>query len=212
LHGSCFDDAAIELAMTATIRLATEEDAGQIRDIYAPVCLHTPISFEEAPPDEVEIRQRIRKISARFPWVVCERGGEVLGYVYGGTHRERAAYRWSVEVTAYVHQDYHRKGIGRALYTSLFRLLVLQGFYNAFAGITLPNPGSVGLHEALGFRSIGLYTAIGFKLGRWHDVGWYQLDLQPRPAVPPEPRDIHVIRSAIGWDAALCAGAPLLRV
>jgi L-amino acid N-acyltransferase YncA len=198
--------------MSAIIRLATEDDARQIRDIYAPFCLDTPISFEEAPPDEAEIRQRIRKVTARFPWLVCDSGGEVLGYVYGGTHRERAAYRWSVEVTAYVRQDCHRQGIGRALYTSLFRLLVLQGFYNAFAGFTLPNAGSVGLHEVLGFRPIGVYTAIGFKLGRWHDVGWYQLDLQPRPPQPSEPKDIHRVRSATGWDVALSAGMALLRV
>jgi phosphinothricin acetyltransferase len=198
--------------MTATIRLATEDDAAQIRDIYAPICLYTPISFEEVPPDEAQIRQRIRKISARFPWLVCDRGGEVLGYVYGGTHRERAAYRWSVEVTAYVHQNYHRQGIGRALYTSLLRILILQGFYNAFAGITLPNPGSVGLHEALGFRSIGLYAAIGFKLGSWHDVAWYQLELQPRPVEPPEARGIHEIRNKKGWDDALSAGLRLLRL
>jgi L-amino acid N-acyltransferase YncA len=198
--------------MSAIIRLATEDDVPQIRDIYAPVCLHTPISFEEIPPDENEVRQRLRKILARYPWLVCDRGGEVLGYVYGGTHRERAAYRWSVEVTAYVREDQHRKGIGRALYTSLFRLLVLQGFYNAFAGITLPNAGSVGLHEAVGFRSIGLYTAIGFKHGRWHDVGWYQLELQPLAAVPDEPRGLPQIRAAKEWDAALAAGLPLLRV
>ena len=197
--------------MSATIRLASDEDATQLRDIYAPYCLQTPISFEEAPPDHAEMRRRVRKVGARFPWLVCDRGGDVLGYVYGGTHRERAAYRWSVEVTAYVRQDSQRKGIGRALYTSLFRLLALQGFYNAFAGITLPNPGSVGLHEALGFRPIGVYAAIGFKLGGWHDVSWYQLDLQPRPARPPEPRDIHVARSATGWDAALAAGLALLR-
>jgi len=198
--------------MSATIRLATEDDARQIRDIYAPICLHTPISFEEVPPDETEVRQRIRKIAQRFPWLVCDRGGEVLGYVYGGTHRERAAYRWSVEVTAYIRQDQHRKGVGRALYTSLFRILVLQGFYNAFAGITLPNPGSVGLHEAVGFRPIGLYTAIGFKAGRWHDVGWYQLDLQPRPAVPDEPRALPQANAGPELVAALAAGLPLLRV
>jgi phosphinothricin acetyltransferase len=198
--------------MSVTIRLASEDDAAQIQFIYAPYCLHTPISFEEAAPDEAEMRQRIRKVGARFPWLVCDRGGEVLGYVYGGVHRGRAAYRWSVEVTAYIHQRHHRHGIGRALYTSLFRILILQGFYNAFAGITLPNPGSVGLHEALGFRPIGVYTAIGFKLGLWHDVGWYQLELQPRPATPAEPRAIRAIRNALGWEEALVAGLPLLRV
>jgi L-amino acid N-acyltransferase YncA len=198
--------------MAATIRLATEDDAPQIRDIYAPICLHTPISFEEVPPDEAEMRQRIRTIVQQFPWLVCDRGGALLGYVYASAHRPRAAYRWSVEVTAYVREGQRRSGVGRALYTSLFRLLALQGFYNAYAGITLPNPGSVGLHEALGFRRIGVYTAIGHKCGSWHDVGWWQLELQARPAVPKEPRCFDELRSAKEWKAALAAGLPLLRV
>ncbi len=198
--------------MTATIRLVRDDDALQLRDIYAPYCLHTPISFEEMPPDEAELLARVRKVAERFPWLVCDQGGELLGYVYAGTHRERAAYRWSVEVTAYIRSDLHRNGIGRALYTSLFRLVVLQGFYNAFAGITLPNPGSVGLHEALGFRPLGVYTAIGFKQGAWHDVGWWQLELQPRPLQPAEPLSLAQLRSTKGWDAALAAGLPLLRV
>ena len=198
-------------ATAATIRLATEQDAARVRDIYAPFCAHTPVSFEEAAPTVEEMLRRIRKTLDRLPWLVCDEG-EVLGYAYAAPHRERAAYRWSVEVTAYVREDQHRKGIGRALYTSLFRLLVLQGFYNAFAGITLPNPGSVGLHEALGFRPIGLYTAIGFKAGCWHDVGWFQLELQPRPAVPPEPRALPQLNPGPELFAALAAGLPLLRV
>jgi phosphinothricin acetyltransferase len=115
-------------------------------------------------------------------------------------------------VTAYIREGQRRNGIGRALYTSLFRLLVLQGFYNAYAGITLPNPGSVGLHEVLGFRPIGVYAAIGFKCGGWHDVGWWQLQLQPRPASPAPLRDLHEARAAKEWDAALAAGLPLLRL
>jgi L-amino acid N-acyltransferase YncA len=198
--------------MSATIRLATEDDAPQIRDIYAPICLHTPISFEEVPPDEAEIRQRLRNIVAQYPWLVCDRVGEVLGYVYASTHRPRAAYRWSVEVTAYIRDGCRRSGVGRALYTSLFRLLVVQGFYNAYAGVTLPNAGSVGLHEALGFQPIGVYTAIGFKCGGWHDVGWWQLELRPRPPAPAEPLTFDQLLSAKGFEAALAAGLPYLRV
>jgi L-amino acid N-acyltransferase YncA len=198
--------------MYTTIRLATEDDAAQVQDIYAPYCLHTPISFEEVPPSEAEIRQRIRTITARYPWLVCDKDGELLGYAYGSTHRERAAYRWSVEVTAYIREGRHRSGIGRALYTSLFRLLALQGFYNAYAGITLPNPGSVGLHEAMGFRHLGVYTAIGFKHGAWHDVGWWQTPLQPQVPAPAEPMNFQQVRAAKEWDEALAAGLPLLRV
>src|SRR5205823_4346286 len=90
-------------------------------------------------------------------------------------------------VSAYVRQDRHRRGVGRALYTRLFEILRRQGFVNAFAGITLPNPGSVGLHEAMGFEFIGVYRGIGYKGGAWHDVGWYQLALQRRPDNPAPP-------------------------
>ena len=106
------------------------------------------------------------------------------GYAYASRHRDRAAYQWSIDVSVYVRADAHRRGIGRALYAALLRIVVAQGFYNAYAGITLPNPASVGLHESFGFRPVGMYRRVGHKLGAWHDVGWWALDLQPRPASP----------------------------
>src|SRR5262249_21498110 len=128
------------------IRLATEGDAKAIARIYGPVVSATAISFELTPPTEAEMAGRVRSVLKYAPWLVAELEGEVRGFAYASRHRERAAYQWSVDVSAYIAETHRRHGLGRALYTSLFGLLRLQGFYAAHAGITLPNPGSVGLH------------------------------------------------------------------
>jgi L-amino acid N-acyltransferase YncA len=198
--------------MTSTIRLATANDAEQIQAIYAPNVIHTANSFELEPPTVDDMRQRIIKTLQRWPWLVCEDNGAVLGYVYASEHRTRAAYQWSVDVSVYVHAQARRAGVGRALYSSLFKLLALQGFYNAFAGITLPNPGSVGLHESLGFRPVGVYRAVGYKQGAWHDVGWWALQLRAH-TLPPEPlQDLGRLRASAAWEEALATGLPLLRL
>jgi phosphinothricin acetyltransferase len=118
--------------------------------------------------------ERIRKAHL---WLVAERDGRVVGYAYGGPHRERAAYNWTVEVSAYVDRNAHRTGLGRLLYTELFDRLRSMGFRLLVAGITLPNEASVAIHEAIGFEPVGVYKNIGFKNGQWRDVGWWQLDL-----------------------------------
>jgi L-amino acid N-acyltransferase YncA len=172
--------------MSAIIRLATLADAEAIREIYAPFCEATSVSFETEAPDIDEMRRRIAKTLESLPWLVREQYGEVLGYAYASPHRERPAYRWSVDVSAYVRDGHWRRGVGRALYSRLFELLRQQGFYTALAGITLPNPGSVGLHESFGFEIIGTYRRIGFKCGAWHDVAWYQLALREFTGAPAE--------------------------
>src|SRR5437870_8543284 len=121
---------------TPCIRLAVSADAAPIAAIYAPFCTETPVSFETTPPTTDEMAARIRKITERLPWLVLEQGGEIAGYVYAGPHRERAAYQWSVDVAAYVAPSYRRRGVGRALYTTLLRILALQGYFKAYAGIT----------------------------------------------------------------------------
>jgi phosphinothricin acetyltransferase len=133
--------------VTAVIRLATAHDALGIQAIYAPIVRDTAISFDVEPPTVEEMRQRIISTLAYWPWLVCDRDGDILGYVYASQHRTRQAYQWSVDVSVYVHAAARRSGVGRGLYRSLFALLTLQGFYQAYAGITLPNPASVGLHE-----------------------------------------------------------------
>src|SRR5262249_46327950 len=146
----------------------------------------TLISFEVDPPSEDEIRWRIQHTLPAHPWIVCDHDGDVAGYAYATQHRVRAGYLWSVDTSVYVHPDERGQGIGRALYTSLIPVLTAQGYFNAFAGIALPNAGSVGLHEAVGFRAVGVYRNVGYKLGAWADVGWWQLELQP-VVDPPQP-------------------------
>jgi L-amino acid N-acyltransferase YncA len=197
--------------MPLTIRHATEADAAEIAATYAPYVGDTAISFEVAAPSTDAMRERIRSLVATYPWLVCADQTEVRGYAYASRHHERAAYQWSIDVSVYVRADAHRRGIGRALYAALLRLVVAQGFYNAYAGITLPNPASVGLHESFGFRPVGVYRCVGHKLGAWHDVGWWALELQPRPASPTPPRPAAALRETTEWQAALAAGQLLLR-
>jgi L-amino acid N-acyltransferase YncA len=194
------------------IRLATEHDAEQIQAIYAPIVSQTFISFETEAPTVEDMRRRVVDTLAVLPWLVCEDQGGILGYAYASKHRVRAAYQWSVDVSVYVHEQARRMGIGRALYGSLFRILTLQGFYNAYAGIALPNPASVGLHESLGFKPVGVYRAVGYKLGAWHDVGWWCLSLGTKPVSPKPPIDLRTARASSEWADALAAGVSLLRV
>ena len=197
--------------MKPHLRLAKEQDAAAIRAIYAPFCGDSVTSFEIIPPSVEEMEARIRKITAQYPWLVCVRGEEVCGYAYACAHRERAAYRWSVDVAVYIGEGQRRTGIGRALYTALFGILVRQGYYKAYAGITLPNPASVGLHQTMGFTPVGIYRGVGYKLGAWRDVGWWQLALQPECAEPTEPCGVREIEASNDLQNALDAGARLLR-
>jgi L-amino acid N-acyltransferase YncA len=173
-----------------TIRHADPaRDAAACAAIYAPYVRDTVISLEEEPPDEAELAARIERITRTHPWLVADADGAVTGYAYASEHRARAAYRWATEVTAYVDQRLQRSGFGRALYRELFELLVRQGFLVACAGITLPNEASVGFHESLGFTPVGVYRRIGWKMGSWWDVGWWQLNLvPPTEGEPAEPR------------------------
>ena len=197
--------------MPAQLRLATEADAPGVLAIYGPFCDHTPTSFEAQSPSLPEMRERIRKITAQFPWLVCERENEVIGYAYACGHRERAAYRWAVEAAVYIGDGNRRCGVGRALYTALFELLAAQGYFKVYAGITLPNPASVGLHAAVGFTSVGVYRGVGYKFGAWHDVGWWQKALQPEVATPAEPVSINTVAGTVVLPRALAAGKKLLR-
>lgn len=172
------------------VRLARTADAARCAEIYAPYVRGTAITFETEPPSTAEFRKRILQILRWTPWLVYERGGLILGYAYASRHRERAAYRWSLDVAVYIDKRHHRQGIGRALYSKLFDCLKFQGFYSAYAGIALPNSSSVGLHEALGFRPVGVYRRVGYKLGAWHDVGWWGLALAEQAGHPKEPTSL----------------------
>ena len=173
--------------MEKRIRSIALADAQAVSDIYAPFVSEAATSFEAVPPDDAEIQKRIKEVTPRYPWLVFEGDGAVLGFAYASQHRTRHAYQWSVDVSVYIHERARNQGVGRALYTPLFDLLRRQGYFNAYAGITLPNPGSVRLHESMGFTSVGVYSRVGFKFGRWHDVLWLQLRLSEDSTRPKEP-------------------------
>jgi|SRR5215471_1462742 len=173
--------------MDTRIRCVDAADAPAVQAIYALFVTDTAISFETEVPDVAEIRRRIEAQTNRYPWLVFETDHRVVGYAYASAHRIRDAYRWSVDVSVYVIPEFHRRGIGRALYASLLDLLRRQGFVNAYAGIALPNESSVALHESLGFTPIGTYRAVGFKFDRWHDVLWLHLRLRDDSTAPHEP-------------------------
>jgi L-amino acid N-acyltransferase YncA len=136
----------------------------------------------------------------------------VIGYAYGAQHRDRAAYAWSAEVSAYVHANAQGAGVGKALYASLFAVLSLQGFRSAYAGITLPNAASVRLHEAVGFTPVGVYHDIGYKFGRWHDVAWFERVLGPHETEVRPPRPISEITTEQSFIAALRTGLQWVRL
>jgi phosphinothricin acetyltransferase len=161
-------------------------DGSACAAIYRPFVTDSYVSFEEEPPDGEEFARRIERISRSYPWLVAEDDGAVIGYAYAAAHRQRAAYRWAADVAVYVDERVRRRGVGRTLYSALFALLARQGVQTVCAGVTLPNDASVGLHEALGFRPVGMYRRIGWKRGAWWDVGWWQLQLGGDDGPPPE--------------------------
>lgn len=169
------------------VRPATADDAVAVAAIYAAIVRDTAISFEVEPPTIDEVRARIVSMVRTLPWLVSiEDNGAIDGYAYASRHRERAAYQWSVDTTVYVRADRRGRGVGKRLYWALFDELMHLGYCEAFAGIALPNDASVALHEATGFTPIGVYRQVGYKLGAWHDVGWWQKRVQAldRPAEP----------------------------
>lgn len=197
----------------ARIRLAERRDAGAVREIYAPIVQESPISFEYDPPSPEEMERRICDTLTRYPWLICEVDGEVAGYAYAAQHAARAAYLWAVDASVYIRENLRGAGVARALYGSLFEILRLQGFYTVSAGITLPNAPSVRLHESLGFRRVGVFEQIGYKHGRWWDLGRYELILGERtPDQPSPPLSLPEAMELQPWPAALRCGEGLLRL
>lgn len=171
-------------------RTATPDDAEAIAAIYAPIVLETTISFEWMPPSVDDFHARITKTLGKYPWLVAlDERDAICGYVYASSHRDPPSYQWSVNTSVFIRKDSRGRGIGKTLYAELHRQLVELGYYRAYAGIALPNAGSVALHESVGYRPLGVYEKVGFKFGTWRDVGWWQKELQPHcDSEPTSPR------------------------
>ena len=176
------------------IRLAKREDSDQILRIYRPFIEGTAVTFETTVPTAAAFAERVLAIEKEAPWFVCESNGMVVGYAYAGRHRVREAYRWTREVSVYVEEGHQGMGVASGLYTALLGVLRIQGYKNALAGITIPNPTSIRFHEGMGFRFVGSYSKVGHKLGRYHDVGWWELFLSDKESPPGDimPTDLAV--------------------
>ena len=169
-------------------RLAAPDDAAAIAAIYAPYVTDSFVSFEAEAPGEAEMRHRIHSGGALYPWLVVELDGQVAGYASASPFRPRAAYRYAVETSVYLDRSQCGRGLGRPLYERLLGLLERQGFVQAIGAVTLPNEASVTLHERLGFAKAGTYRQVGWKCGRWLDVGLWQRALARATVPPTEPR------------------------
>jgi phosphinothricin acetyltransferase len=169
------------------VRSAAPGDAEALLTIYRPFVVETAISFEVEPPTVAEFRERIERTLKGWAWLVAEREGRILGYAYATAHRPRGAYHWSVEPSVYLAPAAQRQGIGTKLYAALLPQLADKGYCNAYAGITLPNDGSVALHERMGFQLVGVFRSVGWKFGAWHDVSWWHLRLRPSPPTDAGP-------------------------
>lgn len=175
--------------MDLTIRDATAQDAAACAAIYAPFVRDTWVSFESDPPDVDEMARRIDTYQQRHAWLVAEVGGRVVGYAYATPYATRAAYRWSVETSVYLAPEARGRRLGRTLYEALFARLRRRGYRRVVTGVALPNDASLRLHASLGFREVGTFERIGWKLGGWRDVTRFQLDLVPETASTPTPLD-----------------------
>jgi len=162
-----------------------QRDAERAAQIYRPAVEDTHVSFEAVAPGATEMAARMRSTLEHYPWLVAEEDGRVIGYAYASEHRPRAGYRWSVDLAVYVDAEWHGRGVGSALYDELLPLLRRQHLVNAYAGICLPNPASVRLHESIGMRRVALYERVGWKFDHWWDVAWYGLRLE-EPGEPPD--------------------------
>lgn len=173
-----------QFSFTRMIRYATEDDAREISRIYGPAVTEGA-SAETVVPTEAEMRERVRNVMLHYPWLVDDQGGSLRGFSYATSHRPRAAYQWSVEVSVYVDPDCRRAGCARAMYLRLFEILRELQLHSAYAVITMGNKISQSFHESLGFEQIGVFPRAGFKSGQWLDVGWWHLPLLDTSPDPP---------------------------
>lgn len=178
----------VEVNREYIVRDALIEDADQIYQIYEPYILNTPITFEKEPIPISVFQDRMRKVMLKFPWLVCERDGKIIGYAYASIYRERAAFDWDCECSVYIKEGEHHKGIATLLYNKLFDLLIRQGYYRVYSLINYPNEGSMRLHKKFGFTEVGLLKNTGYKLGAWRDLIVLEKELRPLSDNPNLPK------------------------
>lgn len=167
-----------------TVRPATTGDAAAVLDIYRNFILNTTVTFEEEVPTLEQFRARVADIMAEYPFLVCDDGGRIAGYIYAHRHQPRSAYRYGAEISVYLRPHYTGLGIGRILCDTMLELLRRQGVQIVYSAISLPNERSCALHEAAGFRQTGIWCKTGYKKGRWIDVALYELAIGDFPAQP----------------------------
>ena len=179
------------------IRLAQSTDAEGILEIYSPYIQNTSITFETEIPSVSEFDNRINNYTQNYPWLVDEIDGKIAGYAYASRYRERTAYQWSIECSVYIHDSHLRSGIARNLYSKLFDFLKIQRFTTVYAVINLPNDRSVAFHESMGFHYFATYEKVGYKLGQWKNVGWWQLQLNEYIHEPDAPIPFSALNETI---------------
>lgn len=198
--------------MKAIIRMAKKEDTTQQLDIYAPFILDSAVSFELEVPDPEDYWRRIQGIQAAAPWMVCDIEDRISGFAYAGPHRNRAAYQWSRELSVYVHPEFRRKGVAQALYYTIVRILKLQGYRNVFAGIVVPNPASIAFHRQFGFKPIGVYEGVGYKMGKWQNVSWWGLTLGDLITPPGKIASLDQLSGTRAFEDCIVAGLKALKL
>ena len=181
----------MELLKDIKFRNVQLSDAKQLLDIYSPYVTDTAITFEYDIPSLEEFTERIKNISAEYPYIVCTYKDKIVGYAYAHRHMERAAYQWNVESTIYLDMNYKSLGIGKMLYTKLIELLKLQNIENVYACITTENEKSVKFHEKIGFKFIGIYPDTGYKFDRWYDITWLGIRISDKNQKPKAIKNIN---------------------
>ena len=156
--------------MSVILRQVRESDAAALSEIYRPYVENNTATLEYDPPSAEEFADRIREISAEFPYIVCEYDGETVGYAYAHRYKARFGYRFCAELSVYIREDYRRLGLGKRMYRALIELLTRMGYTNLYGTVTDPNPGSFALHLEFGFYETGREHSAGVKFGEWHDV------------------------------------------
>lgn len=197
-----------------SIRMAQPEDSQAIADIYAPYVTDTAITFVSTVPTASAIGAKMLDIKKRYPYLVCTFGEIIVGFAYANQARPHEAYAWNTELSIYINPEYHGRGIATALYTALFQILKVQGFWNLYAVITIPNEASIALHEHFGFKELAVHTNDGYKMGAWRDVLWMLCRIEgaadPKThGTPTRLGDVREndINTALGMATALLSGA-----